>query len=162
MYSHFVSCIGVCFTDADHIPKGATLHVTYPVLSIPRLLMPWHQGICRHGINHKPGNLPSVKWEELIVTQLRTLITMETRCENSCLVKHGFSYYNTVTSLQRHVVPNHRQWHFLIIRFTGLLCWESTHRRIPLTKGQCHGKCFHAATSSCFLLINMNFNMGIS
>ena len=41
MYSHFISYLGFCSTKGDKNPNGATLHVAYPILSIPCLLMPW-------------------------------------------------------------------------------------------------------------------------
>ena len=41
MHLHFVSYLRFCPTGEDQIHNGATLHVTYPTLSIPWLLMPW-------------------------------------------------------------------------------------------------------------------------
>ena len=41
MHSHFISYLGLCSTEEDQIYNGATLHVAYPILSIPCLLMLW-------------------------------------------------------------------------------------------------------------------------
>ena len=41
MHSHFISYLGMCSTEEDQIHNGATLHVVYPKLSIPCLLMTW-------------------------------------------------------------------------------------------------------------------------
>ena len=41
MYSHFTSYLGICSTEEGQIHNAATLHVAYPILSIPCLLMPW-------------------------------------------------------------------------------------------------------------------------
>ena len=40
MHSYFISYNGLKTTE-DQIHNGATLHVAYPILSIPCLLMPW-------------------------------------------------------------------------------------------------------------------------
>ena len=37
---NFVSYVEFCSTERDHFNNGATLHVAYPMLSIPFLLMP--------------------------------------------------------------------------------------------------------------------------
>ena len=40
MYSQFVSYVGFCSKEEDHIYNGATQQVAYPILQIPFLLMP--------------------------------------------------------------------------------------------------------------------------
>ena len=40
-------------------------HVAYPGLLILFMLMPWSQGIIRHGIDQITRNIPSLAWEEL-------------------------------------------------------------------------------------------------
>ena len=37
MYSHFTSYLGICSTEEDQIPNGATLHVVHPTLTTPCL-----------------------------------------------------------------------------------------------------------------------------
>ena len=41
MYWHFVSYLGFCSTEEDQIHIGATIHIAYPILPIPCLLIPW-------------------------------------------------------------------------------------------------------------------------
>ena len=40
-HSHLLSCLESYSTEEEQIHYWATLHVTYPILSIPCLLMPW-------------------------------------------------------------------------------------------------------------------------
>ena len=52
----------------DQIHNRANLHVTYPILSLPCLLMPCNtrsQGISRHGIDSQRQNIPSPASEQL-------------------------------------------------------------------------------------------------
>ena len=57
MHSRFVSYLGLCSTEEDQIHKGATLHVAYPILSIPCLLI-FNPLQCHNGhdsvSNHQP------------------------------------------------------------------------------------------------------------
>ena len=41
IYSQFVSYLRFCSTEEDQIHHGATLHIAYPILMIPCLLMLW-------------------------------------------------------------------------------------------------------------------------
>ena len=52
MYSHFVSYLGFCSTEEDHMHNVSTLHVAYPIQPMLCLLMSWwlkspgHQQTC--------------------------------------------------------------------------------------------------------------------
>ena len=52
-------------TEEHQIHNAATLHAAYPMLSIPFLLMPWRQGISRHGIDPHTWNILSPASDEL-------------------------------------------------------------------------------------------------
>ena len=78
MYSQFVSYLGFCSTKENQIHTIATLHVAFPILWIPCLLMPWrleepehHQ----HGMDQRSRNIQSLASEDLIsVSQIFLLL----------------------------------------------------------------------------------------
>ena len=41
MYSHFLSYLGFCSTENDQFHNGTILHIAYPILPVPYLLMAW-------------------------------------------------------------------------------------------------------------------------
>ena len=56
MYSHFVSYLGFCSTEEDKIHNGATLHVAFPILSMPA------DALVTKDLKDKHLNMMSAKW----------------------------------------------------------------------------------------------------
>ena len=74
MYSHYISYPGFCSTEEDQIHYGATLYVTYPILPISFLLMPWWPNRPECFVSHNRRVLPVVSVDHYlwchIVSQL--------------------------------------------------------------------------------------------
>ena len=68
IYSLFVSYLGYCSTEEDQNHNEASLHIAYPLLSIPFLSMPWR---CKEPENQKHVidqinlDIPSLASEEI-------------------------------------------------------------------------------------------------
>ena len=92
MHSHFVSYLGFCSTEEDQIHNRTTLHIPYPILSMPCLLMPWRHtepGTGRLGIEQISRNILSLASEDcLISTKSLCKLVITSWERNTSTLKH--------------------------------------------------------------------------
>ena len=98
MYSHFISYLVFCSTQADQIHHRATLHFVYPILSISCLLMPWRPKV--------PGHQQAWYWPnklEYSVSSIRRVTWVHVQCKSksNCLQNYSISKKQLYTCILR-------------------------------------------------------------